>query len=345
MRETLFYDQLPGRAVRCRTCAHFCKRAVDQFGRCGVRQNISGKMMALNYGRIISAAVDPIEKKPLWHFLPGTKTFSFAGAGCNFSCSYCQNWQISQVRDLTKDPSGINPLLGEPADPEQLLREAIKNDCPSISYTYTEPTVFVEFALEVMKHARAKHLKNCWVSNGYLSSDTREAILPYLDAINIDLKFFDDKKYREICGAKLDPVLKNIAAFKKYGTWVELTTLVIPGQNDDPPQLRKIAEFIAKKIGPDTPWHLSRFSPEISYRLQDGQATPTRTILKAIAIGQEAGLRYVYGGNTSDSQLVNTACPKCRTLLISRAGFTSDFPAGKAGLCPKCKTKTDIIWS
>ena len=159
MRETLFYDRLPGQAVRCRTCAHFCERAVGLFGRCGVRQNLAGKMMVLNYGRIISAAVDPIEKKPLFHFLPGTKTFSFAGAGCNLACSYCQNWQISQVGNLAKDPTRLNDRLGEPATPEYLLAEAIKNNCRSISYTYTEPTVFVEFALEVMKLARSKNIK------------------------------------------------------------------------------------------------------------------------------------------------------------------------------------------
>ncbi len=345
MRETLFYEKLPRMAVRCRTCAHFCERLPGQWGRCGIRQNIDGKMIVLNYGRIISAAADPIEKKPLFHFLPGTKTFSIAAAGCNFSCRYCQNWQISQVRDLAKDPSRINSFWGEPADPAQIVTEAIKYNCHSLSYTYTEPTIFVEFALAVMKAARAKGLKNCWVSNGFMSAETRAAILPYLDAINIDLKFFDDRKYQQICGARLNPVLENIAVLKTAGVWVELTTLVVPGQNDDPTQLRKMAEFIAKKVGPATPWHLSRFSPEISYRLQDGTTTPSQTIIKGIAIGQQAGLAYVYGGNLPGYQLEDTLCPHCRKTLVVRRGFSSDFPYGKAKKCPNCQAKTDLIWA
>lgn len=344
MRETLAYEKLPGQRVRCRTCAQFCVREVGQLGRCGVRQNVAGKMMVLNYGRIISAAVDPIEKKPFFHFLPGTTAFSVAGAGCNFSCSYCQNWQISQVRDLAKDASRLNPFLGEPADPSSIVAEAIKNHCRSVAYTYTEPTVFVEFALEVMKLARAQGLKNCWVSNGYLSPETRKAVLPYLDAINVDLKFFDDKKYQQVCGAKLGPVLENIVALKKHDVRVELTTLVVPGKNDDPPQLRKMAEFIAEKVGADTPWHLSRFSPEISYRLQDGQATPSETIIKAMAIGQTAGLKYVYGGNVANSALENTVCPKCQTVLVARQGFAAALPHGKVVRCPKCQTEIPIIW-
>lgn len=344
MRETLAYEKLPHLAVRCRTCVQFCVREQGKWGRCGVRQNVGGKMIVLNYGRIISAAVDPIEKKPFFHFLPGTEAFSIAAAGCNFSCSYCQNWQISQVRDLAKDPTRLNPFLGKPADPSSIVAEALKNRCRSIAYTYTEPTIFVEFALEVMKLARERGLKNCWVSNGYQSPETRAAILPCLDAINVDLKFFEDKKYRQICGATLAPVLENIVFFKKHGVWVELTTLVVPGKNDDSPQLRKTAEFIAKKVGTDTPWHLSRFSPEISYRLQDGRATPGETITKAIAIGQTAGLKYVYGGNVANPALENTLCPKCQTVLIARRGFASELPHGKVVRCPKCQAKIEIVW-
>lgn len=345
MREALFYEKLPQKAVRCRTCAHFCERTENQLGRCGVRLNIGGKMIVRNYGRIISAGVDPIEKKPLFHFLPGSETFSVAAAGCNFTCRYCQNWQISQVRDRVQDPSRLNVFWGEPADPAAIVARAQRNHCRSISYTYTEPAVFVEFALEVMKLARAKNLKNCWVSNGYLSPETRQAILPYLDAINIDLKFFDDKKYQKICGARLNPVLENIVALKKNKVWVELTTLVIPGQNDDPPQLRKMAEFIAQKVGRETPWHLSRFSPEISYRLQDGRTTPIESIIKGSAIGQDAGLKYIYGDNLSGHQREETLCPHCQTSLIARQGFVSDFPAGRITKCLKCKNKTDIIWT
>lgn len=344
MRETLFYEKLPTQAVLCHTCAQFCMRPVNQLGRCGVRQNVAGRMMVLNYGRIISATVDPIEKKPFFHFLPGTKSFSIAAAGCNFSCSYCQNWQISQVRNFAKDPSRRNPFLGEPADPNQLVAEAIKNHCRSIAYTYTEPTVFVEFALEVMKLARAAGLKNCWVSNGYFSPETRAAIIPYLDAVNIDLKFFDDKKYQKICGARLDPVLENIVSLRKKGVWVELTTLVVPGQNDDAPQLRKAAEFIVKKVGPDTPWHLSRFSPEISYQLQDGKTTPAPTIIKAIAIGQEAGLQYVYGGNLPDYDREHTECPKCHQPIIARQGYKITLPVGPVTTCSKCAHPLNIIW-
>ncbi len=337
-RESYLYKKLPGGVVQCQTCNHYCVLAPNEFGLCGARQNQAGVLMVLPYGQAIAAHVDPIEKKPLYHFLPGTQTFSFAAAGCNFKCANCQNWQISQA---TKNRSANKmPDFGFDLPPAKIISQAQAANCPSLSYTYTEPTIFLEYALETMKLAKDTNLKNIWVSNGFMSPETLKLILPYLDAINVDLKSFDENFYQKTCGARLKPVLENLKSFKKAGIWIEITTLIIPTLSDSEKMLAKIAKFIKEKIGPETPWHLSQFSNTASWRLQTLPPTSKETIERACQIGREAGLYYVYAGNV-ESKWNNTFCSQCQLLNIERNGFTIKRQDQK-GRCYTCGTDLDI---
>jgi len=292
MKEALFYQKGASHQVRCGLCHHDCVLNKNKIGLCRVRQNIDGKLYSLNYGKIIANQIDPIEKKPLFHFLPGTNTYSLASLGCNFHCRHCQNSDISQVTD---DNFRANDSLPE-IKPRQIVAAAQDNACPSISYTYTEPTIFVEFAYECMRLAQSKWLKNIWVSNGYMSKNCLETISNYLDAINVDLKFFSDENYQKICGARLQPILDNLIWLVEHQIHLEVTTLIIPTLNDSDNELKKIAEFIARHLGREIPWHVSAFHPD--YQLTELPPTPTPTIRRAQTIGREAGLNYVYSGNT-----------------------------------------------
>ena len=289
-KECYLYKKLNNNLVQCETCAHQCKIALGQRGICGVRENQAGKLLALNYGGAVAAHVDPIEKKPLYHFLPGTDTYSIATAGCNFRCRHCQNYDISKY--TKKWPCEI---IGQELLPKAVVKNALELRCPSISYTYTEPTIFLEYALDTMKLACDKGLKNIWVSNGYMSDQTLELIIPYLDAANIDLKSFSDKFYREICQAKLEPVLNNLIKIKKSGVHLEITTLIIPAYNDSEKELKQIAEFIFNKLGADAPWHVSAFYP--TFKMTAVPATPREKVLQAVEIGKKAGLKFVHPGN------------------------------------------------
>ncbi len=291
MKEALLYQKLADQKVRCQTCSHFCLIAPQKRGLCGVRENQQGKLYSLNYGKIIAAHVDPIEKKPLYHFLPGTLTYSIATVGCNFSCGTCQNWNISQA------PKPDKPITGQEIPPEQIVQKALDNQCPSIAYTYTEPTIFLEYALETMKLARHKGLKNIWVTNGFMSRQTLDLITPYLEATNVDLKSFDPSFYQKNCGGQLKPVLENLKQMKKKNIWLEITTLIIPGLTDQEKMLKKIAQFIKKDLGEETPWHISRFFPEISWKLQHLPITPLESLEAAYQIGKKTGLKNVYKGN------------------------------------------------
>jgi pyruvate formate lyase activating enzyme len=305
MKECYLYQKIEDKKVQCQTCNHRCTIIPGKRGICGVRENKVGKLYLLVYGKVIAAHIDPIEKKPLYHFMPGTSTYSIATVGCNFRCLWCQNADISQASKVTGYNLPIDEIPHQEVAPQEIVEEAMKNNCPSISYTYTEPTIFLELALDTMKLAHKKGLKNIWVSNGYMTSQALKLILPYLDAINIDLKSFKEATYQKFCGAKLKPVLKNIIKIKKAhlrqgyggqaGVHIELTTLVIPDVNDSKQELRRIAEFIAKKVGKDTPWHLSRFFP--AFKMTQTQITPTKTLKLAEKIGKDAGLKYVYLGN------------------------------------------------
>ncbi len=329
------YKKLENNAAQCQNCAHYCVVAPGKRGICGVRQNIDGKLFALNYGKAAAINIDPIEKKPLFHFMPGTKSLSVATVGCNFRCANCQNWEISQYPKTHED------IPGENVTPEQIVRMAQENETPSISYTYVEPTIFSEYALDTMKLARAKGIKNVWVSNGFMSEECRQMIIPYLDADNIDIKSFSDGFYQKNCGARLQPVLDTCIAMKKAGVWIEITTLVIPTLSDDEKMLAGIADFIAREIGKETPWHVTQFSGEISWKLKHLPSTPLNTIRKAYEIGKKAGLKYVYSGNIPGLATDNTRCPKCGELCIERLGYNVHC-CDKGGKCPKCGADLNI---
>jgi len=292
MREALLYEKSGDRKVRCGLCNHRCLIDDKKRGICGVRENRAGKLYSLIYGKIIAEHIDPIEKKPLYHFMPGSFSLSIATIGCNFKCLHCQNSDISQIN---KQEIINNKQWGKEKSPKEIIRDALSGKCPSISYTYTEPTIFLEFALDCMKLAKKKGLKNVWVSNGYMTKKVLDLIAPYLDAINVDLKAFTEDFYLNVCGAKLQPVLDNLIDIKKRGIHLEITTLIIPEKNDSEKELKQIAVFIKKKLGKDIPWHVSRFFPH--HEFLNMMPTPVEKILRAVEIGKEAGLKFVYAGN------------------------------------------------
>ncbi|MFA5248916.1 MAG: AmmeMemoRadiSam system radical SAM enzyme [Candidatus Paceibacterota bacterium] len=337
MKEVILYKRLERENVQCQTCAHCCFILPGKRGICGVRENIDGKLFALNYGKAVAMNIDPIEKKPLFHFLPGTSTLSVAAAGCNFSCLNCQNYDISQ------GSKALPEIAGKEISPKEIVKTALKNNLPSISYTYTEPTVFLEYAMETMKLAREAKLKNVWVSNGFMSEESAKFITPYLDAINIDIKGFSEEFYRNNCGAHLEPVLRTAKLMRKAGVWLEITTLIIPTKSDSPDMLKKLAKFIKKELGEDTPWHVSQFSGVISWKLQKLPNTPVKKLQMAYNIGKEAGLKYVYIGNVPGLDSESTYCPKCNELCIKRVGYDTKDCA-KKGACPKCGEKLSIVY-
>jgi pyruvate formate lyase activating enzyme len=328
--EALLYDRLDDGQVRCRLCRQDCRIKPGKRGKCGVRENRAGTLVSLVYGRIIAANVDPIEKKPIFHLLPGSLSFSIATVGCNFRCRFCQNADIAQ---MPRDQKGR--IAGQAQSPEAIVGAATASGCASIAYTYTEPTVFFELAQASANLARQAGLKNIFVTNGYMSPEALERAAPWLDAANVDLKAFREEFYREQCGARLGPVLDTLRGMKQSGVWVEVTTLLIPGLNDDPEELKQLALFIAEDLGPDTPWHVSRFHP--TYKLTDRPPTPVDTILTARQIGIDAGLHHVYCGNIPGRGGEDTLCWKCGQRLIERRGFTIRRNVAKNGRCPHCQ--------
>lgn len=328
LKEAMLYKKGSDLTVLCHLCNHNCSIKPDQFGICGVRQNRGGRLYTHTYAETIAAHVDPIEKKPLYHFLPGTTSFSIATIGCNFRCVFCQNWQISQITQ--KESLGSE---GRQLSPEEVVAQAQMHGCKSISYTYTEPTIFFEYAYDTCKIARNAGLRNVFVTNGYMTAEALEIISPYLDASNVDLKSFNDQYYRQMCNARLGPVLDSIRKMKELNIWVEITTLIVPGENDGEKELIGIAKFIAD-LDPDIPWHISRFHPD--YQCLDKEITPIETLHKALSIGKAEGLRYVYIGNVFNES-ENTLCPRCQNLLIQRKGFSIRVNKIKESLCPACK--------
>ena len=300
-KEIYLYKKLENDKVQCRNCAHYCLILPGKRGICRVRENQGGKLYALNYGKVIALNVDPIEKKPFFHFLPGTYSLSIATVGCNFRCQNCQNWDISQIKlpsmESQMKMKGTKEIPGENLSPKDIVKLALKNKTPSISYTYTEPAIFSEYALDTMKLAKKEGIKNAWVSNGFLSKELSELILPYLDAIRIDIKSFSDDFYQKVCGARLQPVLETCKFMKKSGVWLEIITLVIPTLSDSKEMFRDIANFIKLELGPETPWHINRFSGAISWKLQSLPDTSLETLEMSYQIGKDAGLKYIYIGN------------------------------------------------
>jgi pyruvate formate lyase activating enzyme len=335
MKEAMLYEKLEDKKVRCSLCNHRCVINNGKRGICFVRENKDGMLYSLVYGKVISMNIDPIEKKPLFHFLPGSTSFSIATVGCNFRCKHCQNFEISQY---PKEHGGDIP--GTSVTPDTVVDMTERNGCKSISYTYTEPTIFFEFAYDCARLAHERGIKNVFVSNGYTSPEATRLIAPYLDGNNIDLKG-DEKFYKEICGAKAEPVKETIKLMKELGVWVEITTLIIPGYNDSENVLRDIAEFI-KSADPSIPWHVTQFYP--TYKLTDAPRTPVKTLRWARQMGLDIGLKYVYEGNVPGEGGENTYCPNCKELLIHRFGFSIGENRIADGRCLNCKNLIDGIW-
>ncbi|MEK6201361.1 MAG: AmmeMemoRadiSam system radical SAM enzyme [Desulfobulbaceae bacterium] len=336
MHEAQLYSQGNDGEVICGLCAHHCRIKDGHRGICGVRENRNGVLSTLVYGRLVAEHVDPVEKKPLFHFLPGSQSFSISTVGCNFRCRHCQNFSISQPGEFEAEhPPGILRT------PEQVVASALSNGCQSISYTYVEPTIFFEFAYDCSLLAREQGLKNVFVSNGYMTEATTRKLAPVLDGINIDIKAFSDDFYRKICGARLSPVLDTVQLMHGLGVWVEVTTLLIPGLNDSEAELRQIAEFIVS-LDSSIPWHVTAFYP--TYKMTDRPATSQHSLQKAREIGLAAGLRFVYEGNVPGSGGENSSCPACQARLISRRGFTIQENRLVDGCCPQCAEPIAGVW-
>lgn len=336
MYEARFWEPAEEQKVQCHLCAHECKIDPGKRGICQVRENQEGTLYTLVYGKVIAEHIDPIEKKPLFHFLPGTRSYSIATVGCNFQCLHCQNADISQFPRLYR-----GAIIGEERAPEGIVNNALASRSASISYTYTEPTIFMEYAQDVAHLARKKGLRNLFVSNGFLTETSAQALAECIDGDNIDLKSFRDDFYRKVCKAKLQPVLDTIVRLKQLGVWVEVTTLVIPGHNDSAEELSDIAQFI-KGVDVGIPWHVSAFYP--TYKMLDRPRTPVATLLKAREIGLKAGLRYVYTGNIPGEEGENTYCYACGELLIERLGYTIRQYRLRDGRCCKCQAVIDGVW-
>jgi pyruvate formate lyase activating enzyme len=327
LEEAMLYEKQPGGRVRCNLCSHHCTVAEGKKGVCHVRVNRGGTLRTLVHGKTIAREVDPIEKKPLFHFHPGSTAYSIATAGCNFRCRWCQNWQISQI------PRDWDVVPGDKATPEEIVADTQRSGCRSIAYTYTEPTVFFEYAYETARLARESGIANVFVTNGYMSQVALETLHPLLDAANVDLKAFRDETYRKYVGARLEPVLNSMRTLNRLGVWLEVTTLVIPGINNAPEELRDAARFVAEELGAGTPWHISRFFP--AHGMIDVPPTPVSTLEDAREIGRDAGLRYVYLGNVGRE--ASTYCHACDELLIRRSQFgIAGNRVGPESCCPKC---------
>ena len=332
-KEAMLYEKLDGGIVNCRLCAHHCRIAPGHKGLCGVRENTQGILNTLVYAEPVAMAVDPIEKKPLFHFLPGTYSYSIATRGCNFKCGFCQNWQISQDRDLGAKGSRLR------LSAQEVVEKAKNSNCESISYTYTEPTIFFEYAYDIARLAKEEEIKNVFVTNGYMTKEALEIISPYLDAANIDLKSFKEEFYTKECRGSLQPVLDSIKLAKKLNIWIEVTTLLISGENDSEKELVEIAGFIAG-VGKEIPWHISRFHP--NYNFLNHEPTPFAILQKAKSIGESAGLRYIYLGNVPNQ--ADTYCPCCGKLLVSRTYFEISQNNIKNGKCRFCRAVVDGIY-
>lgn len=335
IKDALLYEKLADSRVQCSVCAHRCIINPGRRGLCGVRENRDGNLYSLVFGTLIAENIDPIEKKPFFHFYPASQSFSIATVGCNFHCVFCQNHEISQM------PRTTLMIMGEDNAPEDIVARAKKSNCKTIAYTYTEPTVYLETVLATAKIANKEGLKNIFVTNGYMTGETLDALKPYLAAANVDLKSFREDFYEKHCGARLQPVLDSLKKMKELGIWVEITTLLIPGLNDSADELTDIASFIAT-LGRETPWHISRFHPQ--FKMRDKQSTPVDLLHHACEIGKKAGLKYVYSGNVPGDKGENTYCASCSGLLIARYGYRIINNTLTGNVCPHCGQKLDGIF-
>ncbi|MCX5646340.1 MAG: AmmeMemoRadiSam system radical SAM enzyme [Phycisphaerae bacterium] len=332
LKEAVLWEPAEEQKVHCRLCGFRCLIGEGKLGHCNVRKNTGGKLYSLNYHKVCATNPDPIEKKPLYHFLPGSRSFSIAAVGCNLRCEFCQNWQISQAALET------GRIDGETVAPEQIVEAAVRTGCKSVAYTYTEPTVFMELCHDCARPAKERGLANVFVSNGYMTREAIDFAAEWLDGINVDLKAFSDDYYKNLCGARLGPVLDSIAYIaKETDIWIEITTLLLPGQNDSEEELKKLADWLATEAGPDVPWHVSRFYPQ--YKYTDSEPTPLEAMQRAEEIGKAVGLHYVYLGNVPGTDGENTYCYHCHTKLIERRGYRIIANHIKDSKCPNCGTQ------
>jgi pyruvate formate lyase activating enzyme len=333
-REASYWESMDNGWVRCRLCPRECVVPPGERGHCGVRENRNGVYYTLVYGAPVAIHVDPIEKKPFYHFMPGTTAYSIATAGCNLDCKFCQNWQISQALPEDLRSYGLSP--------QEVVSAALESGAPSIAYTYNEPTIFYEYMLDCARLAHEKGLRNVYHSNGFINEEPLRALCPYLDAANVDLKGMSEEYYHDMTGGSLAPVLRSLKILHDEGVHLEITTLIVPGRNDDPEMIRRQCEWMVANLGPDTPLHFSRFHPE--YKLMDLPPTPIETLERARQIALDAGLRYVYVGNVPGHDASDTHCPQCGALLVHRVGYSVSVVGLKDGHCSKCGALIDGVW-
>ena len=336
MKEALFYEAGEEGKVLCNLCSHRCRIKPGKRGICGVRENRDGTLYSLVYGRLVAESLDPIEKKPLFHFLPGSQSYSISTVGCNFHCLHCQNFHISQYPHLHG-----GEVKGNLRSADEVVAAAERSGCRSISYTYVEPTIFYEFARDCAVLAHERGIRNVFVSNGYMTPEVTRDLAPLLDGINIDIKAFSDDFYKKVCTARLQPVLDSVSLMHELGVWVEVTTLIIPGLNDSDEELHGIARFI-RSVDPAMPWHVTAFHP--TYRMTDREPTPPETLQRARNIGLGEGLRYVYEGNIPGMGGENTFCPSCGARVIGRFGFSIREVRMRDGRCAKCGEPVSGVW-
>jgi len=335
LKEALFYEKKENDVALCRLCHHHCRIGDGAGGLCGVRENRAGILSSMVYGRTVAEHIDPIEKKPLFHFLPSSTSYSISTVGCNFRCRHCQNYEISQYPHVADVES-----IGRQRSPESIVDAAVAGACRSISYTYVEPTIFYEFAYDCAILAHQRGLKNVFVSNGYMGTEVAKSMAGVIDGVNIDIKAFTEEFYHQVCGAKLAPVLENVQLLHDLGLWLEITTLVIPGWNDSDAELREIAGFI-KGVDANIPWHVTAFHP--TYKMLDRAPTQAASLRRAMDIGFEEGLRFVYCGNIPDSGGESTHCPACQSLLVDRHGFKA-VSSLLEGHCHTCGESIVGVW-
>lgn len=334
MKTALLTEQTNA-GIRCLLCAHRCVLKDGQTGICKVRKNVGGQVVSLSYNRVAATHSDPIEKKPLYHFLPASTSFSIATMGCNFKCTFCQNHSLSFVH------GDQGPPYGDAIAPEKLVKAALAHRSKSISYTYTEPTIYFELMIETAKLAKEAGIKNVMVSNGFMSPEALAEIAPYMDAANIDLKAFRDEFYKKFCAARLQPVLETIRGMRHAGIWVEVTTLMIPTLNDDPGELRQLISFLID-VDETMPWHVSRFHPQ--HKMNDIHPTQPQAIFDVLENAEDMGLKYVYAGNVPSDRWGDTHCPNCNYTVIERSGYFTDAAGLENGCCTNCNQPIAGVW-
>jgi pyruvate formate lyase activating enzyme len=333
LKQGILFDEFPNGKVKCNICAHRCTIAEGKVGICGTRKNLNGKIHTLIYNTVSSEAVDPVEKKPLYHFLPGTFSYSLGTVGCNFRCMHCQNWNISQIT--------IEEAYTKEITPEQAVKKALGTGCRSIAWTYNEPAIWHEYTFDTAVLAKRAGLKTIYVTNGYITKEALQRMAPYLDAFRVDIKSFSDEFYKKICGAKLAPVLESTKLAKDLGMHIETITLIIPGRNDSPEEITQVVRWVRENLGVDTPMHFTRFHP--MYKMENVAPTQLDTLENAYGIAKKEGMRFVYLGNVPGHMYENTCCPRCEALLIDRTGFRVADVKVKDGRCFRCGEEIPVV--